>query len=88
MDVCVLGTLVAIRQHYYKYRTTLDEIHPIAGSVVDPQFADGMANRFDIAKVPIGHAIQSRRDASPGPSIAQATKPGVEGGGFDQLEQG
>jgi hypothetical protein len=32
-----------------------------------------MANRFDIAKVSIGHAIQSRRYASPGPSVAQAS---------------
>lgn len=47
-----------------------------------------MANRFDITKVPIGQAIQSRRDASPGPGIAQVTKPGVERGGFDQLEHG
>ena len=56
----MLGTLVATRQHDYEYRITLDEIHPIAGPGVDPQFADGMATRFDIAKVPIGHTIQSR----------------------------
>ena len=47
-----------------------------------------MAYWFDITKVSIGHAVQSRRDTSLGSNVTQGAKPSVEGGGFDQFENG
>ena len=80
--------LVATGQDHHKDCTTLHEVHPVTGSVVDPQLADAMTYWFDITEVSIGYSVQSRRDASLGPNVTQATKPSVEGGGFDQFEHG
>ena len=82
----MLGALVATRQHHHEHRAMLLEVHPITGSVVDPQLADAATYRLDVAKVSVGDAVESRRDPCPGANIAQAAEPGIERCGFDQFE--
>src|SRR6185312_2274198 len=61
LDVDTLGALVAACQHHHEHRATLHEVHPITGSVVDPQLADSAAYRLDVAIVP--SAMRSSRAA-------------------------
>ena len=50
-DVGGLGAFVTACQQNHHFLSVSLEIHPVTGSVIDPQFEDSLANRFDIAGV-------------------------------------
>ncbi len=51
-----MPVLIGATQHHNQRRAAVDEIHPVAGTVVDPEFAYASADQPDIA----GVAVASR----------------------------
>jgi hypothetical protein len=51
------------------------EIHPVTGAVIDPQFGDTLANRFNIPGVTCGEALDPDLNPCPRTNVAQSVKP-------------
>ena len=55
------------------------EVHPVTRSVIDPQFADALADGFGVAGVSHRQALDPGLDARPGLKVAETIKPPGEG---------
>lgn len=82
-----MSVLVAATQQDNDRAAALDEIHPIAGTEFDPQFADA-AEEFGIAEVAFTDPTQTHRDPCLRLTIPQVAKPAVKFSGaanFDHM---
>ena len=52
LDIAVLRALVAAAQQDHQHLAPLDEVHPVAGAVVDAQLADTLAHRLHVTELP------------------------------------
>lgn len=86
-DVLGLGAFVTTCQQNNQFSSALPEIHPVTGSVIDPQLRYAFANGFDIAGVAGGEPFDPCLDARPGLKIAQAVEPLHEQLGFADFNQ-
>src|SRR3954447_20896878 len=74
-DIPVLGALVASTEQDDHRRAALDEIDPVAGTIVDPKLADALSDRANVAGVAERQAADA--DVDPGLSlpIAELVEP-------------
>src|SRR6218665_1901789 len=70
-DVPVLASLVAAAEQHDDGFATLLEIDPVAGAMVDTQFAHAVPNRLHIARMAIGRPVESGENHAPCAVIAQ-----------------
>jgi hypothetical protein len=70
-----LAALVAATQQQDDRVAAPLEIDPVAGSIVNPQFADPLAHRLDISTVPVSKAIKTGKDRASGAVIPEALPP-------------
>jgi hypothetical protein len=66
-DVFRLSALVATAKQNDDRASPLLKINTVAGTVVDAQLADALANWLSIASMPLSQPIQSRSDQRTGP---------------------
>jgi len=78
LDVRRLRTLVAAAQQDDDLAAAPHEIDPIAGPIIDPQFADALPHRFHISRIPKSQPIKPGRDQGPRPAILEAHSPSPE----------
>ena len=75
LDVFGLGAFFTTRQEDDQLPPTLLEIHPITGAVVNPQFRHAFADRFNVAWIVGGEALDSGLDTRSCLNVAQDVKP-------------
>jgi hypothetical protein len=85
LDVGRLRALDTACQQNHYFAPVSFEIHALTGSIVDPQFGDALANRFDIPGVPCGEALDPDLNPCPRTNVAQPVKPLGEGLGLAKL---
>jgi hypothetical protein len=74
-DVAVLRAFVAAAKQDHDDLAALNEIDPIARSVIDAKLADALADRFDITGIAKRESTNSDVDPVDGPSIAKFGNP-------------
>jgi len=70
-----LSSFISSGQENNQLTPTLLEIHPITGTVIDPQLRDSLANRLNIAWIPNGEALNSDLDTSSRLNVTEFIKP-------------
>jgi hypothetical protein len=85
LDVLRLRALVAAAQKDNHGITLALEIDPVAGAMVDAQFADPVADRLHVARMSIGKAVETREDHASRPFILEPRPPFPERLGLFQL---
>ena len=78
LDVGRLRALVASCQQNHHLAPLFLEIHPIAGTVVDPQFRDTFSNRLDIPGVTCRKTLDPDLNARPCANVPQPVEPSDE----------
>jgi hypothetical protein len=73
-----LSSFIASSQEKNHLRPSLFEIHPIAGTKVDPQFGDTLTNRLNITGISCNKTLNPCLDACPRLDIAKFIKPMCE----------
>lgn len=74
-DVFRLGTLVAPAKQNDDRASPFLKIDTVAGTVVDSQLADALANWLSVACVPLSQPVQSRSDNRTSPVILEPQAP-------------
>jgi hypothetical protein len=82
----VLSTLVSSCEQNEHSTSNFFEVHPVTGTVVDPQFGNSLAYRLDISRVPGSEPLNSDLDSRPRADIAQAVEPVGEEFGLADLK--
>jgi hypothetical protein len=62
------------------------EIHPVTGSLIDPQFGGALANRLDVPGVTCGETLDPDLNPRPRTNVAQPVKPLGESLGLANLK--
>lgn len=75
LDVSGLATLVATGQQDDQLSPPLLEIHPVTGTVVDPQLRDTFANRLDVPGVSGSEPFNPCLDARSRLKVTQGVEP-------------
>ena len=75
LDVFLLTALVARTKQHDDRASPLLKTDAVSRPVVDTQFADALANRLDVACVPLSQPIQSRSDHRSGAVIPEPHTP-------------
>ena len=75
LDISGLGSLVATTQEQDERLAVLRVIHAVAGTVVDAQLANALADALPIAEEPGFESIEPRNDARTRPGIAEPREP-------------
>jgi hypothetical protein len=71
----VLGTLVSSCEQNEHFTSNFFEVHPVTGTLVDPQLGNSLAYRLDISRVSGSEPLNSNLDSRPRADIAQAVEP-------------
>jgi len=87
-DVGRLRALVTACQQNHYFAPVSFEIHPITGSIIDPQFGDALANRLDIPGVTCAEALDPDLNPCPRTNVAQPVKPLGESLGLSYPKRG
>lgn len=74
-DIAGLSAFVATGQQDDQLLATLDEIHPVSGPVIDPQFRDAFGNWLDVARITRREPFDPDQNARPCADVPQAVKP-------------
>jgi len=85
LDVGRLRALVTAGQQNHHFAPVSCELHPVTGSIIDPQFGDALANRLDIPGVTGGEALDPDLNPCPRTNVAQLVKPLGESLGLAKL---
>jgi hypothetical protein len=87
-NIRLLRTLCASNEEENQQASRSLEVDPVAGSIIDAQFADALADRFCVSEVPEREAANADLNASKRLKIAKFPKPCGEDFGlpnFDRL---
>src|ERR1700694_2783008 len=84
-DVLILRALVSTCDEDDKRFAAANEIHAIAGTVVDAHLRHPAAHCTHVARIAERHSPNSSIDARPRPAVAQAHKPACEDFGLPDL---
>lgn len=85
--VTALAALVACAEQNHQRVALLVEIHPVAGAIVNPQFADAVADRRHVAWQAFHQPVYPGHDACLAGVVLELLQPVSEGGGFDFLHR-
>lgn len=85
-NVGVLRALVASAKQNDKLFAPLEEIHPVARSIVDAKFVNAAHQGLAVTKIPVGQAFKANRDPCPRPPVPQGAEPIREVGRLRQLK--
>src|SRR6266852_499683 len=77
-DILVLRALVSTREQDDKRFASADEIHAIAGAVVDSHFGHTATERFRVAGIADRKSTNSGIDTGSRPTVAQVRQPTCE----------
>lgn len=80
------GRLISTTEQHGKNLSSLDEVHPIAGSMIDSHLRNALANRSDVAGIVHRQTIDAHLNTRPSANIAQPSNPTVEGCAFDDFD--
>jgi hypothetical protein len=81
-DVTFLGGFVAAQQQQVDHGGTASEIHPIAGTLVNPHLGNIFANRLAVAIIAFYRAIKTQSNLGFSDMVFQADQPGIKFIGF------
>jgi hypothetical protein len=81
-----LSSFISSGQENNQLTPTLFKIHPIAGTIIDPQLGDSLANRLNIAGVSPSEALNPDLDTSPRLDVAEFFKPMYEEVSFSNFD--
>ena len=85
-DVALLAVLFAAAQQDDQRAAALRVIHPVAGAVIDLEFAHATGKDTVVARVAESQPVDPDLDADPGFAIAQGIEPCGEGVGLPDLD--
>ena len=74
-DIALLAVLFAAAQQDDQLAAALRVVHPVAGTVIDLEFAHATGKNAVLARVAEGQPVDPNLDAEPGFAIAQGTEP-------------
>jgi hypothetical protein len=87
-DVALLRTLVAAAQQDDDRTAPLLKLDAVAGTVMDAQFTDAVADKQNIASVSICQPVKPTEDRTSGPLVLQPAPPFAERLRLAQFNQG
>ena len=74
-NVPVLGTFVASAKHEHVQPIAPSKINPVAGTEIDPQLFDTIADRFTVTKVAQPESVQAGTDDTHSTGVLQRVQP-------------
>src|SRR3974390_3472383 len=74
-DVLILRALVSAGEQDHKRFAAANELHPIAGSIIDTHLRHPATHRPDVARIAKRYTSNSSIDARSRPAVAEAAKP-------------
>lgn len=85
-NVGILRALVASAKQNDKLFAPLQEIHPVARSIVDAKFVNAALQGLAVTKIPVCLAFETNHDPCPRPPVPQGAEPIREVGRLRQLK--
>src|SRR5208282_123341 len=86
-DVAILGPFVAAAEQYDNHFAAPDEIHPVAGTVIDPHLRHTAAHRLHVTGIAEREASDANRNPGARLGVPQSCKPSGKNVGLPDLRR-